>query len=303
MATPPAQRTAAVGRLTSPAVVAAFVMLFWGATPVATRLATRHIGTLDVAVLRTVIAGAVALPLIGLLRSALPTDRSGRLLLLASAVSGFVLFPLLYTVGQERTSAMHGGMILAALPIFTGTYGMLIERRRPRPAWLTGCGLALVGEAAIIAFRAGNGGAPSSLGGDLLVLVSALIVSFGYVAGARLAARGYASLSTTLWGVAIAALLMLPILLVSVAVDGVPRGAPVSWLAILHLAVVTSILGYIVWYWALARGGIARIAPIQFLQPFSGLVLAALLLGERFTVSLLGAAAAILVGISIAQRG
>lgn len=69
------------------------------------------------------------------------------------------------------------------------------------------------------------------------------------------------------------------------------------------MAIVTSIVGYIGWYWALNRGGIARIAPIQFLQPFSGLVLAALLLGERLTLSLGLAAIAILVGVAIAQRG
>jgi drug/metabolite transporter (DMT)-like permease len=57
-----------------------------------------------------------------------------------------------------------------------------------------------------------------------------------------------------------------------------------------------------VWYWALNRGGIARIAPIQFLQPFSGLVLAAVLLGEQLPLSLGLAAVAILVGVWITQQ-
>ena len=65
---------------------------------------------------------------------------------------------------------------------------------------------------------------------------------------------------------------------------------------------MTSIVGYVGWYWALAHGGIARIATIQFLQPFSGLVLAALLLGEDFTAPLIAASAAILAGVTIAQR-
>ena len=69
------------------------------------------------------------------------------------------------------------------------------------------------------------------------------------------------------------------------------------------MAIVTSIVGYIGWYWALARGGIERIATIQFLQPFSGLLIAAWLLGERLTLSLGLAAIAILVGVAIAQRG
>ena len=70
----------------------------------------------------------------------------------------------------------------------------------------------------------------------------------------------------------------------------------------LYLASITTILGYIGWYWALAKGGIARIATVQFFQPVSGLVLAALLLGERMTLPLLAASIVILVGVWIARR-
>jgi len=130
------------------------------------------------------------------------------LLFISPWLFGFLalgVFPILYTIGQRETSAMHGGMILAALPIFTGTYAAMMERRRPSRRWLIGCALALTGEVALIAFRAGNAGTPASLFGDLLVLVSALLVATGYVAGARLAQIGYKSLAVTLWGIALAA--------------------------------------------------------------------------------------------------
>src|SRR5262249_59973326 len=101
--------------------------------------------------------------------------------------------PLLYSLGQRDPSAMHGGMILAALPIFTGSYAALVERRRPTARWIAGCLIALLGECALIALRAGGGGAAPTLGGDLLVLASALLVAAGYVAGARLGQTGYSS--------------------------------------------------------------------------------------------------------------
>ena len=65
----------------------------------------------------------------------------------------------------------------------------------------------------------------------------------------------------------------------------------------LFLAVVTSILGYVGWYWALDRGGIARIATLQFLQPVSGFVLAAVVLGESVTVPIAVGSALIVGGI------
>ena len=150
--------------------------------------------------------------------------------------------------------------------------------------------------------RAGGGGAQPTWGGDLLILLSALLVAAGYVAGARLAQSGYGSLATTLWGVALAAAVSALIMAASVAGGGRPAAGWQSWSAVLYLAGITTILGYIGWYWALAKGGIARVATIQFFQPVSGLVLAALLLGERMTLPLLAASIVILAGVWTAQR-
>jgi drug/metabolite transporter (DMT)-like permease len=285
-----------------PILVAIAVMTFWGATPVLTRIAVRDFDPLTVAVLRTSMAGLLGGAVLAATRQKLPTSPSGRRLLLVSALSGFVLFPLLFTFGQQRTSAMHGGMILASLPIFTGAYAALLARRRPVRGWVIGSAVALAGEIALVAFRAGSGGAHTSLSGDLLIAVSVLIVALGYVAGARLGQTGYDSLATTFWGVAIGLVVIAPVLVGDLAADGIPHADPGPWAAVIFLATVTSIVGYVGWYWALAHGGIARIATIQFLQPFSGLVLAAVLLGEDFTAPLIAASVAILVGVTIAQR-
>ena len=285
----------------APASVAMLVMVVWGATPVMTRLATDDLEPLLVAVSRTLFAGVVAAPLLFLRREAAPPTGRSRWLLLVSSAAGFVVFPVVYTVGQERTSAMHGAMILAALPLFTGLYAALVGRRRPGGVWLTGCGIALAGEGLIIVVRSGSNES-ATLVGDLLVLAAALVVSAGYVAGALLLPRGLSSRATTLWGVFLGAAALAPLAGVLVAADGVPRGSPEAWGAVLFLALVTSIAGYIGWYWALDRGGIARIATLQFLQPVSGLILAALVLSERLSPPLAAGAVAIVGGIAIAQR-
>ena len=277
-------------------------MVIWGATPVVTKVATGEINSTLVGLLRTLVAGAVAAPLLRAWHQPLPPNRQGLGLLIVSSIAGFIAFPILFSIGQRHTSAMHGGLILAAIPVFTGSYAALLERRRPGLTWVLGCLLALAGEVALIAFRAGAGGAEVSPFGDVLVVVSALLVASGYVAGGRLGQLGYTSLATTFWGVGLAAAALAPVAAVLLLAGGAPRAGPAAWGCVLFLAVMTTIVGYIGWYWALAAGGIARIGTIQFFQPVSGLLLASIVLGERFTLPLLVASVTILVGVSIAQR-
>jgi drug/metabolite transporter (DMT)-like permease len=288
--------------LAAPVVVSVLCMVIWGASPVATRIATEDLEPLLVAVLRTVLAGAIAVPLVSLSRLRPPANPQSRLLVAVSAVAAFVVFPVVYTVGQERTSAMHGVAILAGLPVFTGLWAALVFRRRPGTWWLIGCAIALAGEAVIIAVRTGGNDGPSTLGGDLLVLAAALAVSSGYVSGALLVPRGVSSATTTYWGVILGAVILAPLGLGLAAGGHVPHADARSWAAVLFLAVMVSIVAYIGWYWALARGGIMRMAPLMFLQPISGLLLAALVLGERLTPALAVGAAAVLGGVAVARR-
>ena len=133
------------------------------------------------------------------------------------------------------------------------------------------------------------------------MLLASLFASFGYVAGARLSQAGYASLGATLWGIMAAALAVAPAL--PLALGGtLPAASPIAWASMAYLALVVSILGYVGWYWALGRGGIARMGTMQFLQPISGLALAFLLLGERPTATLALAAVLILAGVIVARR-
>ena len=288
-------------RVAAPVLVSLLVMVVWGATPILTRIALDDMQPLVVATLRTIVAGVLAIPLLAHAGQPFPRAGTTRRLLAVSAAAGFVVFPVVYTVGQQRTSGLHGVMILAALPIFTGIYASLVARRRPRRAWFIGSAVALVGEAVLIGGR-GSGGGDATLVGDLIVLAAALAVSAGYVAGALLPPRGVSSAAATYWGVLLGAIVLAPLAAGIVAADGLPHADPASWGAVLFLAVVTSIVGYIGWYWALDRGGIQRIATLQFLQPLSGFALAVVVLGDHVTPAIALGGAAIICGVVIAQR-
>lgn len=281
---------------------ALFAVVIWGASPPMTKIAVGSFDPALVAALRTAIAGVAAAPLVLFLRMRFPRDGKGAGLLLLAAFCGYIGFPLVFSIGIGLTSGAHGALALAILPLFTGLFAALIERRLPGRDWWLGSALALIGEACLIAFRGGGSIDGATLAGDLIVLSSAIIASAGYVAGARLAQRGYSSWNTTFWGVVLAGLVMIAAMPLAGGGQDWQAAALPGWLAVLYLAIGVTILGYVAWYWALGAGGIARIGVFQFLQMPVGLLVSIALLGETLTAGLGVSALLIFAGVYVGQR-
>lgn len=281
------------------AAVAAVVL--WGGSPVAAKIAVADLPPLAVAVLRTVAGGVIALPLAIAFGIPFPKDRQQRVLLLLSGFCGFIAFPLLFTIGVALTSANHASMILAALPITTGAIALIWDRLKPELIWWVGCAVAMAGEMILIS-STGGVATQASVKGDVIVLASNVFASLGYVTGARLQRDGYPSTGTTFWGVGIWAVLLLPTLPFVMREIAFVDTTANAWIALVYLAIAVTIVGYICWYWALGKGGIAKMGLTQFLQPVSGVVLAAILLSEGINTIFMLASLLVFAGIWIAMK-
>jgi drug/metabolite transporter (DMT)-like permease len=288
----------------TPAVilVALFAVLVWGASPVGTKFAVAELPPIAVAALRTSLGGLAALPLALALRIPWPRDRTQRWLLLLSSVCGFIVFPLLFSFGLRFTSALHASMILALIPVVTGGIAMAWDRQRPHARWWIGCAIAIGGAILLALSRHSAGDAPSSLLGDGLVLLGNVAAAAGYVSGGRLKQAGYPSQGATFWGVSLANLMVIPALPWVLGGIDWPSISLAAWAGVLYLAIGVTIIGYLCWYWALGKGGIARVGLFQFLQPVSGVLLAWLLLSEPISDAFLVATALVLSGVWIATR-
>ncbi len=282
--------------------VALVAVVLWSATPLATKVAVIEIDPVATATLRTMFSALLALPLLFFGGLRLPRSATTRRYLVVSSLNGFIVFPLLLTIGVQRTSVGHAALILGTLPVFTGLIAAVLERRMPGRHWWAGCALALAGTAILTGTRTGPGVAvEATTTGDLLVLASAVAAATGYVTGA-LAARETGSWTITLWGIVIAGLVLLPLVPFVVSPMALAGVGVRAWGGVLYLAIFSSIAGYAAWYWALGHGGIERAGLIQFLQPLVGVLLAMAVLGEALTWPMAVAAAANLGGVAWARR-
>ncbi len=275
-------------------------VIIFGGSAIATKVAVSAISAIDVFMLRTIIGGLLALPLAFVLRIRLPGSRPQLLLLLLSGFCGFIAFPLLFTFGVSLTSANHATMILAILPVLTGAFAQYWDRQKPKPGWWLGCAIAFSGEILLLYDPTATGRA--SLEGDLLVWISTLFASLGYVAGARLQRSGYSARGTTFWGVGLFSLLLLPLAPLLLDFGALADAGLYAWSGLLYQAIGVTIIAYILWYWALGTGGIARVGLLQFLQPVSGILLAWWILTENLSLAFLLASSIIMVGVILAFR-
>jgi drug/metabolite transporter (DMT)-like permease len=62
------------------------------------------------------------------------------------------------------------------------------------------------------------------------------------------------------------------------------------------------LIGFVFWYRGLAEGGVAAVSQLQLLQPFIGLMLAAVLLNEPVTAQMQIAAAAVIACVIGARK-
>ena len=246
-------------------------------------------------------AALVAVPLIIIFRLKGPSNARDWLLLAISAAGSFLAFPLLFTLGQARTSATHGALIQAAMPIFTGLAAAIVDRRRPGGFWWLGAALAFAGEGVLVFFRDQGPAREASLEGDLLILLASALSASAYIAGARLALR-ISALNATLWCVGAAGIAVLPFAAVRAVAVPWASFSWGMWASIVTLAYGPMLLAFIAWFWALAKGGVRRVAVFQFLVPPLSVLISVVFLGERLTLPLIVAMAAIFGGIALARR-
>jgi O-acetylserine/cysteine efflux transporter len=137
--------------------------------------------------------------------------------------------------------------------------------------------------------------------GDLLVLTACVAASAGYVAGARLA-HAITTWAATFWGIGLGGAILLPLAALRLGPQAWANAGALGWSSIAYLALGSTISGYICWYWALQRGGIARIGSTQFAQPLIALGFAVTVLREPLTAPLILAALLIVAGVALSQR-
>ncbi|RIY01989.1 DMT family transporter [Aureimonas flava] len=270
------------------------VVIFSGSLP-ATRLAVGGFSPLFLTSARAVIAAVLAVSFLAVLRQGRPA-RADLPALAVVALGVVVGFPLLTALALQHVTSAHSIVFIGLLPLATALFGVLRGGERPKPAfWLFAC----AGAALVCGFALHQGGR-ASLHGDLLMVAAVLACGLGYAEGAGLSRRlgGWQVIS---WALVLALPPMAVLALLTMPAGWGAIGAP-AWAGLAYVSVFSMLVGFVFWYRGLALGGIAGVGQLQLLQPFFGLGLAGLLLGEPVAPGMVAATLGVVACVAGARR-
>lgn len=270
--------------------------IFAGSLP-ATRVAVHDLDPFFLTAGRAAGAGILAAFLLAITRQRIPA-RADIIPLLVVAGGVVLGFPLLTALALQSVPSAHAIVFVGLLPLMTALFAVMRAAEKPGvPFWLwAGAGSAAVCLYALwhspMGSRGGGFSAP-----DLLMLAAIIVCGLGYAEGSRLAKR-LGSWQIICWALVLSLPVSVPATLATRPADLTIVALP-AWLGFAYVTLFSMLIGFFFWYRGLALGGIARVSQIQLFQPFLGLALAALVLGE--TVSPDIAVVAVVIGVCVWQ--
>jgi len=247
------------------------------AFPVA-KLGLNEIEPYTYAFFRFLISSLIYIPILYNLRKRkkIPLNDHFRIFIL-----GLVIIPLnqvVFLIGQSLTLASHSGLLFAMVPIFIYILAIIFLGEKPTIRRTIGIIIAFGGVYIIL-----SGGKveydTNYLLGDFLVLLAVVAWAAATIMAKPLALK---------YG----AFRVIGLALVYGSVFYMPYGlyralnfdyGPVTWIgwfSVLYMAVLVSILAYILWYWLLKKMEASRLAIMQNIQPVIASAVAAITLSE-----------------------
>ncbi|WP_026057101.1 DMT family transporter [Acinetobacter calcoaceticus] len=271
------------------------VAIFAGSLP-ATRVAVMGFEPGFLTAARAAIAGILGLILILVLKQKKPAKQDWWSLAIV-ALGVVIGFPLFTALALQYMNAAHSIVFVSLLPLATAIFAVLRGGEKPNQFfWI----FAILGSGVVFAYMFFISG-DTSLGiGDFYMLMAIIFCGFGYAEGGVLS-RKIGGWQVICWALILSLpfMLFLTIFYMPASFENVSTSALVG---LMYVSLFSMLIGFFFWYKGLAQGGIAAISQLQLLQPLMGLAIAAVLLHEHVSWSMLVVTAATLLCVAAAKK-
>jgi drug/metabolite transporter (DMT)-like permease len=278
----------------------AALSLLWGIAFVGIKETLRELSPTTLTILRFAIADVCLIAMMAAVPSTRPRFARGDLWRISVlAITGVPMYHLALNWGEHRTSASIASLIVATAPVMVALLSAAVLRERaPTRRWL-GIALAFAG-VALLAFSNGSGSGATSIVGVLVSLLAPVAWAVYTIVAKPMTERA-SPIQVTAGGMLVGSLALLPFVSGRTLSEIGDLSAP-GWAWMLLLGVGSSVLGYVIFVWALQRMEATKVSVFLYAVPVVALVASWLILDERLGVTVVAAAALVIAGVVLAQQ-
>jgi drug/metabolite transporter (DMT)-like permease len=216
------------------------------------------------------------------------------------AVTAVAGYNWLFLTGLTLAPASDGAIIVPGLaPAFTAVFASwFLGERLGRRGYV---GLAVAGIGLFLVVRPAGTTDGDRLLGDALFLAGAVLWGV-YSVLARHAGRRFNAVSTTLYGIALGAVILVPLALLEDGAGALVTAPPGAVAGIGYLAVFGTVAAFVLLNLGLARIGASRASAFALLVPIVGVLTSVAFLGEELGPTTVVGGIVVLIGLWLVER-
>jgi len=279
-----------------------FISLFWAGSFVAVRMAVKEISPVDLGFLRFLVATPFMVLILLLSKKEIRLPTKELLSLSVLGLTGVTLLYIFQFIGIEYTTASTSAVLINTNVIFIVMLSATFLKEKFPLRKSIGISLSFVGVFVVIFAQMTNESISFSnifIIGCSFIILSAFCWAIYSIVGKRLLEK-YDPFTVTTYAFVLGTIFFLPVVLSDITdvIQGVSFNC---WMAILYLALICSVFGYVAWYYALSRIEAGRAAVFLNLIPLFTIVIS-FFAGEIPTFIFLIGAILIIYGVYQAQK-
>ena len=222
-------------------------------------------------------------------------------MIIGLAVTAVAGYNWLFLTGLTLAPASDGAIIVPGLaPVFTVIIATAVLGERLGARGIVGLAVAAVGLYLVV--RPGGEAEGTRLLGDAMFLAGAVLWGV-YSVLARVASRRFNPVSTTLYGIAVGSLILVPLALLEGGMTPLVS-APIEALAgIGYLAIFGTVAAFVLLNLGVARIGASRASAFALLVPVVGVLTSVAFLGEELGPTTIVGGVVVLIGLWLVEHG
>ncbi|MBI2428417.1 MAG: DMT family transporter [Ignavibacteriales bacterium] len=205
-----------------------------------------------------------------------------------------------YLYGMKFTLAANGALLYATTPAFVLVFSRFMLGERLTTWKVTGVVIAFIG-VSIVIFERGIDLSSDYFFGNVMILFAVIAWALYAIQGKKLIAK-YGSFHVSSLTIMLGAIIFIPPGAASLTWFDVSTISTDNWFGILYLALGTSVISYVLWYYAIGKFDTTKVAVFANAQPILTTILAVIILDQPITGMFVIGGVITIAGVLLTQR-